>query len=253
MSRRPVVAAAVLAVVLAGCGTHHTAKASSSTTVKGTVTVLAAASLTGTLTRLGKDFEAAHHGVRVRFSFGASSTLAQQVAAGAPADVFAAASPATMKRATGARDPVVFARNQLVIAVPPGNPQGIHRLADLARPGVKLALCAEQVPCGAAARTALAAAHVTVHPATLEQDVKATLTKLTLGEVDAALVYRTDAKAAGNKVTAVEFPESRSAINDYPIAVLGDAPNPAGARAFVAYVRSARGRDALSEAGFQPP
>jgi molybdate transport system substrate-binding protein len=252
VSRRTVVAAAVLAVVLAGCGSGQAKKASSST-VRGTVTVLAAASLTETFTQLGKDFEAAHPGVMIKFSFGASSTLAQQVAAGAPADVFAAASPATMKQATGAKNPVVFTRNQLVIAVPPGNPQGIHSLADLARPDVKLALCAEQVPCGAAARTALAAGHVTVHPATLEQDVKATLTKLTLGEVDAAVVYRTDAKAAGNKVTAVEFPESRSAINDYPIAVIGDAPNPTGASAFVAYVRSEHGRAVLSAAGFQPP
>ncbi|MFL6071853.1 MAG: molybdate ABC transporter substrate-binding protein [Mycobacteriales bacterium] len=253
MRRRAVAAAAALAVVLAGCGAHNAKKATSSGPVTGTVTVLAAASLTEAFTGLGREFEAAHHGVKVRFSFGASSTLAQQVAAGAPADVFAAASPATMKQATGARDPVVFARNQLVIAVPPGNPQGIHRLADLARAGVKLALCAEQVPCGAAAKTALAAGRVTVHPVTLEQDVKATLTKLTLGEVDAALVYRTDAKAAGNKVTPVEFAESRSAINDYPIAVIGDAPNPAGARAFVAYVRSRHGRDVMTMAGFQPP
>jgi len=255
VSRRVLGAASgllALAVALAGCGSDHPRKASSST-VTGTVTVLAASSLTETFTQLGKDFEAAHHGVTVKFSFGASSTLAQQVAAGAPADVFAAASTATMRQATGAKHPAVFARNQLVIAVPKGNPENIHALADLSRPGLKLALCAEQVPCGAAAKEALAAGHVTVHPATLEQDVKATLTKLTLGEVDAALVYRTDAKAAGTRVAAVEFPESASAVNDYPIAVLADAPNPAGARAFVASVRSPHGREVLARAGFQSP
>ena len=123
-----------------------------------------------------------------------------------------------------------------MIAVPKGNPEGITALADLADPDVKVALCAEQVPCGAAAQKALDAAGVKVTPVTQEQDVKAALTKVKLGEVDAALVYRTDAKAAAADVDGVEFPESAEAINDYPIVALKDAPNPAGAQAFVAYV-----------------
>src|SRR5262249_22830589 len=159
-----------------------------------------------------------------------SSTLAQQIVGGAPADVFAAASPATMKTVTDAGlasgTPTVFVRNQLVIAVPAGNPKGITSLADLVKPGIKVALCADAVPCGAAAKTALAAANVKLTPVTLEQDVKAALSKVELGEVDAALVYRTDAKSAGAKVTGIEFPESAKAINDYPIAALKDAPNP---------------------------
>src|SRR5690606_38093137 len=151
--------------------------------------------LTGTFTELGKEFEAEHPGTRVRFSFGGSATLAQQIVQGAPADVFAAASPATMKTVTDAslaNTPATFARNRLQIAVPAGNPAGVGELKDLAGPEVKVALCAEQVPCGAAAAKALDAAGVQVRPFTLEQDVRATLTKVELGEVDAALVYRTD-------------------------------------------------------------
>ena len=222
-----------------------------------TVTVLAAASLTEVFTTLGRDFETGRPGTTVVLSFAGSSSLAAQINAGAPADVFAAASMATMKpvvdAGSTAAEPVVFARNQLVIAVPRGNPRGVTGLTDLARPGVKVALCAPPVPCGAAARTALAAAGVALTPVTLEQDVKATLAKLRLGEVDAALVYRTDAAAASDQVAAVEFPESAAAVNEYPIVALAGAPNPGGAAAFVAYVRSPAGVAALSAAGFQPP
>jgi molybdate transport system substrate-binding protein len=193
----------------------------------------------------------------VTFSYGGSSTLAQQIVNGAPADVFAAASPATMKTVTDANladgTAAVFARNQLVIAVPPDNPRHIAALADLAKPGVKVALCAAAVPCGAAAKTALAAGGVSLTPVTLEQDVKGALSKVELGEVDAALVYRTDAKAAAGKVTGVEFPESAKAVNDYPIVALKDARNAAGAAAFVAFIRSAPAQEALVGAGFQSP
>ncbi|MEH0970521.1 molybdate ABC transporter substrate-binding protein [Micromonospora sp. CPCC 205546] len=222
-----------------------------------TVTVFAAASLTESFTRLGEDFEAAHEGTTVVFNFAGSAALAAQVDQGAPADVFASADRRNMATVTGAGhadgDPVVFVRNQLVVAVPRGNPRGVAGLADLARPGVKVALCAEQVPCGAAARTALDAASIALTPVTLEQDVRGALSKVRLGEVDAALVYRTDALAAAADVTAVEFPESVRAVNDYPIVALREAPNPDGARAFVAYVRSQRGRAVLTEAGFQAP
>jgi molybdate transport system substrate-binding protein len=223
----------------------------------GPVTVLAAASLTESFGRIGRDFQAAYPGTTVTFSFGGSPGLARLITSGAPADVFAAASPATMKTVTGAGDgagePVVFTRNQLVIAVPKGDPKGIRALADLPRPGVKLALCAQTVPCGAAAQAALTAAGVTVHPVTEEQDVKAALAKVRLGEVDAALVYRSDARAAAADVDGVEFAESARAVNDYPIVALRDAPNPAAAAAFVAYVRSAPAQRVLAAAGFQAP
>ena len=150
--------------------------------------------------------------------------------------------------------PVTFVKNQLVIAVPKGNPKGIKGLSDLTKPGVKVALCAERVPCGAAAKKALAAANVTLTPVTLEQDVKAALAKVKLGEVDAALVYRTDAKAAAADVDGIEFPESAGAINDVPDrGAEGRARTRPGATAFVAYVLSTKGKAVLTAAGFQAP
>jgi molybdate transport system substrate-binding protein len=251
----------VVLVGLTGCGNDKTADGDepggSTKAVTGTVTVFAAASLTESFTRIGKDFEAANRGVTVRFNFAGSSALATQINQGAPADVFASAAPANMKTVTDAGNgdatPTTFVKNQLVIAVPKGNPEGVKGLSDLTRSGVKVALCAEQVPCGAAAKKALAAASVKLTPVTLEQDVKAALSKVKLGEVDAALVYRTDARAAASDVDGVEFPESSSAVNEYPIAVLRNAPNKAAARAFVAFVRSDKGKAVLDAAGFQAP
>ena len=257
-----------LALAVAGCGgggsgtdtaesTSPKPKASTEAKITGPLTVFAAASLTEVFTTLGKDFEAAHPGVSVTFNFAGSSALATQINQGAPADVFASAAPKNMATVTdegnAAGTPTTFVRNQLVIAVPAGNPHGIKTLADLAKPGVKVALCAEQVPCGAAAKTALAAGNITLTPVTMEQDVKGALAKVRLDEVDAALVYRTDAKADDAEVDGIEFDESADAINDYPIAVLEDAPNPTAAKAFIAYVRSAKGMSVLTDAGFQAP
>ncbi|SIM77771.1 molybdate transport system substrate-binding protein [Micromonospora cremea] len=256
---RTAVAALVAVAGLAGCGGGDDPAQGSTGDgrVTGTVTVFAAASLTDSFTRIGRDFEDAYPGSSVTFNFAGSSALANQINQGAPADVFASAASRNMTTVTEAGNadgtPGTFARNQLVIAVPRGNPTGVTGLADLTRPGVKVALCAEQVPCGVAARTALDAAGVALTPVTLEQDVKGALAKVKLGEVDAALVYRTDARAATADVTGVEFPESARAVNDYPIVALRDAPNRAGARAFVAYVRSAPAQAVLAEAGFQAP
>ncbi|BCL17865.1 molybdate ABC transporter substrate-binding protein [Micromonospora sagamiensis] len=251
MRVRGVLAALVASAVLSGCGGPGSADGGTET-----VTVFAAASLTDAFTTLARDFEADRSGTRLRLTFAGSSALATQINQGAPADVFASAAPAPMRAVTDAGNgdgtPVTFARNQLVIAVPKGNPAGVTGLADLTGPGVKVALCAEQVPCGTAARTALDAAGVTLTPVTLEQDVRGALAKVTLGEVDAALVYRTDVRGADD-VQGVEFPESSRAVNDYPIVVLTDAANRSGARAFVDHVRSERGRAVLAAAGFQSP
>ncbi|OIQ78710.1 molybdate-binding periplasmic protein precursor [mine drainage metagenome] len=239
-----------------GSGTGlASSQVSGSSHVGGTLTVFAAASLTGTFTALGHAFEAAHPGTTVRFSFAGSSTLAQQILAGAPVDVFAAASPETMAQVTGAAPtgravPVVFARNRLEIAVPAGNPGHVTGLADLTKPALRIALCAPQVPCGAAAASVFAAAGLTPAPDTLEQDVKAVLTKVELGEVDAGLVYRTDVIAGGDAVQGIDFPQSSAAVTQDPIVALPDAPNPTAAEAFVALVRSAQGRTVLSAAGF---
>ncbi|MEV6816971.1 molybdate ABC transporter substrate-binding protein [Micromonospora sp. NPDC051296] len=246
-------------VGLTGCGGDSTDPPASGDGVSGELTVFAAASLTESFKRIGQDFEAAHQGVKVTFSFAGSSALATQINQGAPADVFASAAPANMKTVTdagnGDGEPATFVRNQLVIAVPKGNPDGVTGLSDLTKPDAKVALCAEQVPCGAAARKALDAAGVGLTPVTLEQDVKAALAKVRLGEVDAALVYRTDALAAdaAADVDGIEFPESAGAINDYPIVVLKDSANKPAARAFVEYVLSDTGRSVLTAAGFQAP
>jgi molybdate transport system substrate-binding protein len=165
--------------------------------------------------------------------------------------VFAAASPTTMAQVSDSA--TVFVRNKLMIAVPEGNPGGIKDLADFADDARKIALCAAEVPCGAAARKAFDAAGITAKPDTLERDVKAVLTKVELGEVDAALVYRTDVRAAGGKVEGIKFPEADKAINDYPIVVLKDATNAEGGKAFVDFVLSAEGVAVLTKAGFERP
>ena len=247
-----VVLAAALA--LAGCSSS---KKNNTPTSGGSITVLAASSLTDTFNQLGRQFMAAHPGVKVTFSYGASSTLASSITQGAPADVFAAASPATMKTVTDAGDasgtPTTFVKNQLVIAVPPGNPKNIKTLQDLANPALKVVLCAPAVPCGAAATTALTAGNVTVKPVSQAQDVKSALSPVELGEADAALVYRTDVKAAAGKVDGVEFPESAQAINNYLIAALKNSKDLTDAQAFVAYVLSPDGIKVLTDAGFQAP
>ncbi|MFJ5597124.1 molybdate ABC transporter substrate-binding protein [Micromonospora parva] len=249
--------AVVMALAVTGCGAGDDKASGADGRGTGAVTVFAAASLTESFRRIGREFEAVNPGSTVTLNVAGSSALANQINQGAPADVFASAAPANMATVTEAGNadgtPTVFARNQLVIAVPRGNPKGVAGLADLSRPGVKVALCANQVPCGAAARTVLDAAGVALTPVTLEQDVKGALAKVKLGEVDAAVVYRSDVRAASADVTGVEFPESARAVNDYPIVALKDAPNPAGARAFVAYVRSAPAQAVLAEAGFQAP
>ena len=254
------VAAVTATLAIAACGDDGgtaSVQPSANAGVGGEVVVFAAASLTGSFTQFGKDFEAASPGTTVTFNFAGSSALANQINQGAPADVFASAAPANMATVVEAGNaqgrPTTFAKNQLVIAVPKGNPNRVTGVSDLAEAGVKVALCAEQVPCGAAAKKALSASGVSVTPVTQERDVKAALSKVTLGEVDAALVYRTDVQAAADDVDGVEFPESAGAINDYPIVVVRDAPNKRGAQAFLDYVRSPEGRAVLTEAGFEAP
>jgi molybdate transport system substrate-binding protein len=248
---RRIAAAGLTAVALLTVGAC--AKEDSPAGVSGTVTVFAAASLTDTFTQLGKDFEAAHPGVKVVFNFAGSSALAQQINQGAPADVFASAAPKNMDQVTDKGAATTFVKNRLEIAVPKGNPGKITGLADFGNAGKKIALCAEQVPCGAAAKKVFEAARITPKPDSLEQDVKAALTKVSLGEVDAALVYKTDVQAAAGKVDGIEFPEADKAINEYPIATLTKAPNATGAKAFVDYVLSGKGRTVLTKAGFDAP
>lgn len=254
------------ALALAACGglddppappASDEASSATGDDLTGTVDVFAAASLTDAFTEIGDSFEAEHPGATVSFSFGASSGLAQQIVAGAPADVFAAASPQTMATVVdagrSASEPEVLATNLLQIAVPAGNPGGVTGLADLADPDLAVALCAAQVPCGAAAVTLLAASGVTAAPDTLEQDARAALSKVQLGEVDAALVYRTDVLSAGDAVEGIEIPGADLAANDYPVTVVAGSPDAEAARAFVDLVLSERGWAALDDAGFRRP
>ncbi len=256
-------------LVLSGCGSDDDATPGSTGTGTGTsstpsggsgggqkLTVLAAASLTGSFTKLGKEFEAAHPGTKVTFSFGPSSGLAEQITSGAPADVFASASAKNMKtvvdggEATASKD---FATNVMEIAVPPDNPGKITQLSDLAKKDVKVALCQAQVPCGTVAAQVFKKAGITVKPVTEEVDVKATLTKVQLGEVDAGVVYVTDVLAAGTKVKGIQIPAAVNASTTYPIATLTASKNASLAQQFVDYVLSADGMAALKEAGFQSP
>jgi molybdate transport system substrate-binding protein len=252
--------ATALVILLSACSSATQPAAPGSSTDasdgNGTITVLAAASLTEAFTQIGKDFEAKHAGSTVTFSFGSSATLATQIVQGAPADVFAAASSVTMETATAAgvaETPTNFVSNTLRIAVPKGNPHTITGLEEFADESKRIALCAPQVPCGAAATHVFAIAKIVPKPDTLEQDVKAAVQKVASDEVDAALVYKTDVLAAADKVDGIEFAEAKKAINTYPIATLTKSKNPELAQAFVEYVLSSDGQAVLAEAGFAKP
>ncbi|WP_330352342.1 molybdate ABC transporter substrate-binding protein [Streptomyces chartreusis] len=240
-----------------GKTSDSSASASASDKLSGEVTVFAAASLKESFTTLGKEFEKEHPGTKVTFSFGGSDALAASITGGAPADVFASASPKTMKIVTDAGDaagtPATFVRNQLQIATLPGNPDKIASLKDLTKSDLKVVLCDKTVPCGAAAEKAIEAGKLKLTPVSYEEDVKSALNKVVLKEADAAVVYKTDVKAAGDKVEGVEFPESADAINDYPITVLKESQNSDAAKAFIALVQSAEGQKVLSAAGFLQP
>jgi molybdate transport system substrate-binding protein len=264
MKRLLATAAAVATLTLAAaCGSSSddnssgsSPSASASSGASGTVTVFAAASLTESFTTLGKQFEAAHPGTTVKFNFGASSTLAENINQGAPADVFASASPKNTKQvvdAGGASDSKTFANNVMEIAVPPDNPANVTQVTDLAKSGVKVALCQPQVPCGTVAQEVFKKADITVKPVTQGADVKAVLTTVQLGEVDAGMVYQTDVQSAGTKVKGIVIPADQNASTSYPIAQLTKAPNATGAAAFVDYVLSPDGAKVLQQAGFAAP
>jgi molybdate transport system substrate-binding protein len=246
-----------LALALAACGSSSPTAGSSVTSAAPaaqTLTVLAAASLTGVFTDIGEQFETDNPGVTVTFSFGGSSDLAQQILNGSPADVFAAASDATMKTVTDksltADAPAIFATNVLQIATVPGNPKGIASFADLAEPDLKVVVCAAQVPCGAAAAKIEKATGVTLTPVSQEPDVKSTLSKVATGNADAGLVYVTDVAAAKGTVQGVSFPEATQAVTNYPIAVLKDSKQADLAAKFVTAVTGEQGQKTLQAAGF---
>jgi molybdate transport system substrate-binding protein len=257
-----IAAAVVFSASLVGCGSSGTSATptssagSRSPVLTGKIIVFAASSLTGTFITLGKQFEAAHPGTSVVFSFGASSTLAQQILQGAPADLFASAAPKNMQQVIDGGDVSVakdFARNEAEIVVYPAKATEIRTVADLGRPGVKVALCLAQVPCGAVARSVLASNNVVVKPVTEGLDVKSTLAYAVSGEADAAIVYVTDAKAAGKAVVGVPIPSGLNASTAYSLGVVQRSANGSLATAFEEFVLSQVGRGVLEEAGFLSP
>ncbi|GAA1829293.1 molybdate ABC transporter substrate-binding protein [Agromyces salentinus] len=261
-------AAAALALTLTGCAptadqpggstspSEPTGAAATGELGEADLTVLAAASLTEAFDALAGQFEQANPGVEVTVSYGGSGALATQVLEGAPADVFASAAEPPMQQVVDAglvSAPEAFATNTLELVVPAGNPAGVTGLANLADPDLRIALCDPSVPCGAASVELLANEDVTGAPDTLESDVKAVLAKVSLGEVDAALVYRTDVLAGGDAVDGIEVPAAAGVVNRYPIAALTESPAPGAAAAFVAFVTGDAGRETLAAYGFGAP
>lgn len=244
--------AAVTALLAAACSNGDDVDATSDGEPAGTLTVLAAASLTESFTALESALEQQHPELDISISFGPSSGLVEQVLAGAPADVLATADSTTMEDAAGALAgaPVVFARNALTIAVPAGNPGRVTSLADLARGELRVALCEPQVPCGAAAEQLLDLAGVDALPDTLENDVKDVTGKVALGEVDAALIYRTDAAAEQDSIDTIDVPGAEEVVNDYPVAILSGTSNAPAAEAFVEALTGEPGQELLAESGF---
>jgi molybdate transport system substrate-binding protein len=244
--------ATMLLLPLAACGSSGGDGGSSDDTK---LVVLAAASLTGVFEDLADDFEAAHDGVEVEFSFGSSTDLAEQAADGAPGDVLATADEKSMQVAEDADvtggDPVTFATNTMVLVTPPDNPADIASIDDLG--GTTWVRCADEVPCGRVALGLIQSNGVTSEPASLEEDVKSTLEKVTSGEADAGFVYATDAVAAGEQVQDFEIPGAQAEVTTYPIATLQQSEQADLARAFIDLVTSADGQQVLDDAGFGKP
>lgn len=219
--------------------------------------VFAAASLKGAFTEIGSQFEKDHAGTRVEFSFAGSSDLVTQLTQGARADVFASADTKNMDKAAAAGllagDPVNFASNTLTIVVAPGNPKNINSIRDLTRSGVSVVVCAPQVPCGSATQKVERAAGVELSPVSEESSVTDVLNKVTSGQADAGIVYVTDARDAGSRVTAVPVPEAADVVNVYPIAALKDSSQRDLAQSFVDAVTGEAGRRVLTAAGFGQP
>lgn len=257
-SARAVTAIALVVSVGACASSSPGTSGKGSSDVRGRITVSAASSLGGALERITRDFERAHPHASVTVNLGPSSTLATQINAGAPADVFAAADPTTMqvivdgRRARGT--PRDLARNVMVIVTKPGNPERVRSVADLRRVGF-VALCGVEVPCGNYAAAVLTTARVKLPEdrVTRQLDAASTLRAVVSGDADAALVYATDARSARADVATIPIPASRNAVAVYQLVALRSGSHPGLARTFVTYVLSARGQSALRSFGFLRP
>lgn len=255
--RRDQLGLAITILLMAACGGNQTAAPTAADAgLDGELLVSAAASLTAALTEMESVFEAANPGVDVVLNLGSSSSLREQILEGAPADVFASANTSNMDQVVEAGEAVdlqIFATNLLQIAVPAGNEAGVTGLADFANDDLLIGLCAEAAPCGDFGRQALENAGVTPAIDSNEPDVRALLTKIEAGELDAGIVYLTDIPSTAGTVEGIDIPEEHNVAANYPIAVMLNAPNPRAADAFVAFVLANEGQAILREFGFGSP
>jgi molybdate transport system substrate-binding protein len=254
-------ATAASLVLISACSddddAEATAEASAVADASGDVTVFAAASLTDAFTELGDAFMVENPDAEIVFNFAASSELVTQITeGGAPADVFASADQSNMAKLTEAgangTDPVLFATNALEIIVAPDNPLEIDGVEDLGNDELITVVCAPEVPCGTYAQQIFDAAGVIVNPDSLEENVRAVVTKVTAGEADAGIVYTTDVIATGGRASGVEIPAEINVVAEYPITTTSEAPNLAGAQAFIDFVLSEQGQGIVQSYGFLP-
>jgi molybdate transport system substrate-binding protein len=245
-------AVAVAALALAACGDDITSGGSSGSANE--IKVFAAASLTAAFTELGQQYTSANGGTKVTFNFAGSQALATQIQQAAPADVFASADLTNMDKVKDlVGTPQNYASNLLQIVVEKGNPKGVKTLDDLANPDLKVVLAAPDVPAGKYAAEALNTAKVTVKPVSEEDNVKAVVTKVSLGEADAGIVYVTDVTAGGDKVQGVDIPKDQNVTATYPIASVKAGKAQDKAQAFMDLVLSDQGQQVLKQYGFLPP
>ncbi|MBA2285481.1 MAG: molybdate ABC transporter substrate-binding protein [Ktedonobacteraceae bacterium] len=258
----------VCCLLLAACGgAVATPTASPSASVSAvTLNVFAAASLKESFTEMATQYQKAHPNVKITFNFAGSQVLEQQIANGAPADIFASADLANMQKAStaglvGASQ--VFAKNRLVVIVPANNPAGITSLKDLGKKGVKIVIGAVTVPAGKYSRQVLDKlagspdygptyrSAVLANIVSQEDNVKSVVQKVQLGEADAGFVYRTDVTAAvSSKVKVIDIPDTFNVVAQYPLAVVKNASHASEVGAFVQYVLSAEGQAILTKYHF---
>ena len=241
-----------------------------STELSGEIIVFAAASLTDAFGEIATNFQAKHPDVQLVYNFAGSQQLVQQLAQGAPADLFASANQRQMELAMEAGRVIsgtqqTFVHNRLVVIYPSDNPAGLITLHDLAKPGLKLVLAAPEVPVGGYSLDFLNKASATIeygsnyretvlaNVVSYEQNVRSVLSKVILGEADAGIVYTSDVTGdEADKVGQIEIPDELNTIADYPVAPIADSSNPILAEAFMEYLLSSQGQEVLAKHGFVP-
>ena len=238
----------IFGLIIAGCA--------SSDDTTTSLRIAATSSLTEVFNDIGEQFMLANPDITIAFNFASSSDLALQISQGLPADVFASADVKNMAKVTDADllhgQPIAFATNSLEIVVEKGNPLNIDSLAQIATPGLLFVTCPIEVPIGGYTAEVLRNAGVTVTPASLEENVKGILTKVSLGEADAGIVYRTDILAAGNSVTGVPIADNVNVTTKYLIGALRDSQNQDASQRFIIFLSSEQGQNIFSQFGFGP-